>query len=112
MQMIAHIIRIAGLHMHTVHRIIKVADELLGRHTTSCSGFTPLFPQEARAHVPASPTDARCTRVYPALPGRGAAHPDLDAERFTAWIAQRHAQVEQGTLVYIAHQLDNEVEEI
>ena len=33
-------------------------------------------------------------------------HPHLDAERFTAWIAQRHAQVEQGTLVYIAHQLD------
>jgi predicted O-methyltransferase YrrM len=33
-------------------------------------------------------------------------YPDLDAERFTAWIAQRHAQVEQGTLVYIAHQLD------
>ncbi len=35
-----------------------------------------------------------------------AGHPHLDAERFTAWIAQRHAQVEQGTLVYIAHQLD------
>jgi len=33
-------------------------------------------------------------------------HPDLDAERFTAWMAQRHAQIEQGTLVYIAHQLD------
>ena len=33
-------------------------------------------------------------------------HPDLDAGRFTAWMAQRHAQVEQGTLVYIAHQLD------
>ena len=33
-------------------------------------------------------------------------YPDLDAGRFTAWIAQRHAQVEQGTLVYIAHQLD------
>jgi hypothetical protein len=33
-------------------------------------------------------------------------HPDLDAGRFTAWIAQRHAQVEQGTLVYSAHQLD------
>jgi hypothetical protein len=33
-------------------------------------------------------------------------HPHLDAGRFTAWIAQRHAQVEQGTLVYIAHQLD------
>jgi predicted O-methyltransferase YrrM len=32
--------------------------------------------------------------------------PDLDPERLTAWIAQRHAQVEQGTLVYIAHQLD------
>jgi SAM-dependent methyltransferase len=35
-----------------------------------------------------------------------AGHPHLDAERFTAWMAQRHAQVEQGTLVYIAHQLD------
>src|SRR5215510_8402184 len=32
--------------------------------------------------------------------------PHLDAERLTAWITQRHAQVEQGTLVYIAHQLD------
>src|SRR6266571_1801275 len=35
-----------------------------------------------------------------------AGHPHLDAERFAAWISQRHAQVEQGTLVYIAHQLD------
>jgi trans-aconitate methyltransferase len=35
-----------------------------------------------------------------------AGHPHLDAERFTAWVAQRHAQIEQGTLVYIAHQLD------
>jgi predicted O-methyltransferase YrrM len=40
--------------------------------------------------------------VHTALTG----HPDLDAEHFTAWIAQRHAQIEQGTLVYIAHQLD------
>ena len=40
--------------------------------------------------------------VHAALTG----HPDLDARRFAAWIAQRHAQVEQGTLVYIAHQLD------
>jgi len=40
--------------------------------------------------------------VHTALAG----HPHLDAGRFAAWIAQRHAQVEQGTLVYIAHQLD------
>jgi SAM-dependent methyltransferase len=33
-------------------------------------------------------------------------HPQLDPERFAAWIARRHAQVEQGTLVYITHQLD------
>lgn len=33
-------------------------------------------------------------------------HPALDAERFAAWLAQRHAQVEHGALVYIAHQLD------
>ena len=33
-------------------------------------------------------------------------HPHLDAERLGAWVAQRHAQIEQGTRVYIAHQLD------
>jgi SAM-dependent methyltransferase len=33
-------------------------------------------------------------------------HPDLDPDCFADWIAQRHAQVEQGALVYIAHQLD------
>ena len=35
-----------------------------------------------------------------------AGHPQLDAERLSTWVAQRHAQIEQGTLVYIAHQLD------
>ena len=33
-------------------------------------------------------------------------HPQLDAERLDSWVAQRHAQIEQGALVYIAHQLD------
>jgi len=33
-------------------------------------------------------------------------HPHLDAESLGAWVAQRHAQIEQGALVYIAHQLD------
>ena len=33
-------------------------------------------------------------------------HPHLDAECLGAWVAQRHAQIEQGALVYIAHQLD------
>ncbi len=40
--------------------------------------------------------------VGSALAGR----PELDPERFTAWIRERHAQVAQGRLVYIAHQLD------
>src|SRR5262249_9484522 len=40
--------------------------------------------------------------VHSALTG----HPDVDPGRLADWIAQRHAQVEQGTLVYIAHQLD------
>ncbi|MGQ4809317.1 hypothetical protein NKDENANG_02733 [Candidatus Entotheonellaceae bacterium PAL068K] len=35
-----------------------------------------------------------------------ACHPALDPARFERWIRQRHAQVEDGTLVYIAHQLD------
>lgn len=33
-------------------------------------------------------------------------HPQLDPEGFEAWAAKRHAQVEEGRLVYIAHQLD------
>ena len=40
--------------------------------------------------------------VGSALAGR----PELDPELFAAWIQERHAQVEQGRLVYIAHQLD------
>lgn len=35
-----------------------------------------------------------------------AGHPHLSATLFNAWIAQRHAQVKAGTLIYIAHQLD------
>ncbi len=35
-----------------------------------------------------------------------ASHPELDADRFARWVHQRHAQIEDGTLVYIAHQLD------
>jgi hypothetical protein len=33
-------------------------------------------------------------------------NPHLDADRFNDWIARRHAQIEEGVLVYIAHQLD------
>lgn len=38
----------------------------------------------------------------------GALHDDpaLDRDRFAAWINERHAQIERGELVYIAHQLD------
>ena len=33
-------------------------------------------------------------------------HPEPDPERFRAWIARRHAQIEAAELVYIAHQVD------
>jgi SAM-dependent methyltransferase len=33
-------------------------------------------------------------------------HPQLDPGRFARWVADRHTQIEQGSLVYIAHQLD------
>jgi SAM-dependent methyltransferase len=33
-------------------------------------------------------------------------HPHLDSGRLTHWIAQRQAQIEAGSLLYIAHQLD------
>jgi SAM-dependent methyltransferase len=33
-------------------------------------------------------------------------HPELDPTVLQSWIAERHAQIEAGLLVYIAHQLD------
>ena len=33
-------------------------------------------------------------------------HPELAGNRFQAWIAQRHRQIEARELIYIAHQLD------
>jgi hypothetical protein len=33
-------------------------------------------------------------------------HPAMNKERFERWVAARHAQIEAGELVYIAHQLD------
>lgn len=35
-----------------------------------------------------------------------AGHPELDSHRFSAWIQERHTQIEREELVYIAHQLD------
>lgn len=32
--------------------------------------------------------------------------PPLDGARFAAWIAARHAQIDRGELIYLAHQLD------
>jgi hypothetical protein len=40
--------------------------------------------------------------IHAALEG----HAHLDAKRFDDWIARRHAQIEEGVLVYITHQLD------
>jgi SAM-dependent methyltransferase len=34
------------------------------------------------------------------------AHPDVDPARFGAWLRARHAQIDRGELVYLAHQLD------
>ena len=33
-------------------------------------------------------------------------HPAIDEARFEQWIQTRHAQIERGELIYIAHQLD------
>jgi SAM-dependent methyltransferase len=33
-------------------------------------------------------------------------HTSLDVDKFTNWISRRHEQIENGELVYIAHQLD------
>jgi hypothetical protein len=33
-------------------------------------------------------------------------YPELDKEKFQAWLNKRHGQVEAGELIYVAHQLD------
>lgn len=33
-------------------------------------------------------------------------HPELSTEQFAAWVELRHRQIDEGELVYIAHQLD------
>ena len=33
-------------------------------------------------------------------------HPQINTEQFSRWITERHAQIERGDLVYVAHQLD------
>lgn len=35
-----------------------------------------------------------------------AGHPELDGDELAGWLALRHAQVDGGALVYVAHQLD------
>jgi SAM-dependent methyltransferase len=40
--------------------------------------------------------------IHQALAG----HAALDMQRFERWVSERHAQIERGELVYIAHQLD------
>jgi SAM-dependent methyltransferase len=40
--------------------------------------------------------------IHSALEG----HPELETAQLGDWIAQRHAQIEAGKLIYIAHQLD------
>src|ERR1700719_941683 len=73
-QMVPYIIRIAGLRMDTIHLIVKLSQEMLGRHLTS-KVFRAAPPPWARSCIPGRPTDGRCTRVHPARSGRGAALP-------------------------------------
>jgi len=40
--------------------------------------------------------------IHQALNG----YPELDKDRFDAWIAERHSQIVRSELIYIAHQLD------
>lgn len=44
--------------------------------------------------------------IVETMAGALSGHPALDAGKFAAWVTQRHAQIERGELVYIAHQLD------
>jgi hypothetical protein len=86
-QMVPYIIRIAGLRVDTVHLIVKLSQEMLGRLVTS-KVSRPVTPPWARARVPGRPTDARCTRVRTGRSGRGAALPKCASALRPAWDAR------------------------
>jgi hypothetical protein len=44
--------------------------------------------------------------VLKTIQGALSAHPELDQERFQAWLSRRGAQIEAGELIFLAHQLD------
>jgi SAM-dependent methyltransferase len=44
--------------------------------------------------------------VLETIEGALSAHPELDQERFQAWLSRRRAQIEAGELIFLAHQLD------
>ncbi len=44
--------------------------------------------------------------IISTMEGALAGHAELDSETFARWIRSRHAQIDAGELIYIAHQLD------
>ncbi len=44
--------------------------------------------------------------IVDTIEGALKAHPDLSAGQFAAWVEMRHRQIDEGKLIYIAHQLD------
>lgn len=90
-------------HSHTGRRLFKHLTGAGGEIAAAGSSDWVVFAKNGRyAADEAYFLHFIVHTVHQALQG----HPELDKPLFEAWIAQRHAQIEAGTLVYIAHQLD------
>ncbi len=90
-------------HSHTGRRLFKHLIDAGGEIIASGSSDWVVFAdREGYAADEAYFLHFIVNTVHQALTG----HPELESSLFEAWIAQRHAQIEAGTLIYIAHQLD------
>ncbi len=81
---------------HLLNYLPKVGAEILAAGSSDWVVFPPYPADEAYfLHF-----------IIDTMSGALADQSALDSARFARWIEQRHAQIEEGELVYLAHQLD------
>ena len=107
--------KIEQLYHQTMDERLTGGDSQSGRHlftylkeagaTTLAAGSSDWVAYPHDGHYPADEAYFLHFILHffeESLTGR----PELDAPAFTAWLRERHAQIDQAELVYIAHQMD------
>jgi len=91
--------------------------QLFGNELSEFTGRQRKLPDKSKRLSSYSPTDAQHLYEFgvagTSLEAKAyevdlalRAAPELDAAALAAWVAARHADIERGELIYIAHQLD------